>query len=150
LESYETAVLIVSGDYVVSRIPLTVLNWDAEYGLYCYEGTPFTGVAYTVGSNGVLEAEAEYQDGLRFGKYRQWHRDGTLAAEGDFRAGVIHGCYKEWHSNGRIALEHVCEYGVTLSEKKWDENGVLLKAYAIAQGGRDWQRLLRYRELFTK
>jgi hypothetical protein len=61
---------------------------------------------------------------------------------------VIHGTCREWHPNGRLAVEHICEHGITLSEKAWDEHGRLVKEYTIEVGGGDWQDLQYYRKVF--
>ena len=108
---------------------------------------PFTGVAFSI-EWGVLTAEAEYREGLRSGLLRQWHRGGGLVAEGTFLAGTIQGSYREWHRNGQLALERVGEYGILLSEKKWDEQGRLVTQYAIEEGSEDWKSLQQRREWF--
>lgn len=134
----------------MQRVPLNKLSYDEAYGLYCYEGGPFTGTAYVTRRGGTLEAETEYQHGLRSGLHREWHRDGSLAAEGSFRDGVIHGTYREWHENHQLALEQVCEYGITLSQKKWAEQGLVVEDYAIKEGDPDWQAVQQRRKLFDK
>lgn len=131
----------------VLHVPLRDLWWDEGYGLYTYHGVPFTGVAFTI-EWGVLTSEVEYRDGLRSGLLRDWHRDGGLAAEGTFLADTIQGTYREWHRNGQLALEQVGEYGILLSEKRWDESGRLVKEYAIEEGGGDWQSLQQRRKWF--
>jgi MORN repeat variant len=131
----------------VPRVPLNDLWWDEACGLYTYREVPFTGVAFTV-EWGVLTSEAEYRDGLRSGLLRRWHRGGGLAAEGMFLADTIQGTYREWHPNGQLAVEQVGEYGILLSEKRWDESGQLVKEYAIEEGGGDWQSLQQLREWF--
>ena len=132
------------------RVSVDELKWHAGHGLYTHEGTPFTGVAFEVGTDGALAAETEYRGGLRAGLQRMWHPDGSVAAEGAFRAGSLHGNYQEWHLNGQLALEQVGEYGILLSEKSWDEHGRLVKEYRIEHEGNDWQMLLLCRQLYSK
>jgi antitoxin component YwqK of YwqJK toxin-antitoxin module len=127
------------------RVPLNKLWWDETTGLYLSNGVPFTGVAFSK-RRGVLESETEYRDGLRSGSDREWYPDGSLAVEGTFRGGTIHGTYREWHKNGQLAVEQVGEFGILLSEKRWDESGRLVKEYAIEVGGDDWQDLQDHRE----
>lgn len=130
------------------RVPIDELKWHEGHGLYTYEGLPFTGITFEMGLSGTLEAETEYRDGLRSGLHREWYPDGSLAAEGTFLAGTTQGTYREWHSNGQLAAEEVGEYGILLSEMRWDDSGRLVKEYVIEEGGPDWQRLQQRREWF--
>lgn len=129
------------------RVSLNDLWYDEHRGLYTLHGVPFTGVTFTI-EWGVLTFEAEYRDGLRSGLLRRWHRGEELAAGGTFLADTIQGIYREWHRNGQLALEQVGEYGILLSEKKWDEQGRLVKEYAIEEGTGDWESLQERREMF--
>lgn len=133
----------------MERVPLSKLWWDETTGLYLWNGVPFTGVAYA-GRRGEIESETEYRDGLRSGSHREWFLGGNKLAEGTFRDGTIHGTYREWHKNGQPAVEQISEHGITISEKRWDESGRLVKEYVIEEGGEDWQDLQEYRELFGK
>lgn len=131
----------------VPRVDMSDLRWHAGHGFYTHQEIPFTGVAFTI-EGGVLTSETEYQDGLRSGAHQEWYPEGGLAAEGAFRGGTIHGVYREWYPDGRLAAEETGEYGILLSEKRWDESGRLVKEYAIEEGGGDWQTLQLCRQLY--
>jgi TolB-like protein len=52
-------------------------------------GEPFTGVIREWHSNGQINAEAPFQDGVVHGPYREWLRDGTLIVDETYDMGSV-------------------------------------------------------------
>lgn len=133
-----------------SRVLTSEVTYGEDDGRYYCDGSPFTGVAYSLAPDGKLDSESEYRYGLAWGQARSWHRNGTLAYEAQFYRDVIHGTKREWHENGQMQTEVRCEYGITLSEKVWDDQGRLLKDYQLKESDSDYQSLLKYRRIFAE
>lgn len=131
----------------MKRVPANKVSF-AEDGLYYCEGAPFTGTAYATFPNGALENESEYRDGLPWGKSRSWDMDGSLFAESDMYRDALHGAAREWSPGGQLISETVAEYGVTLREREWDEQGNLLKDYELKEGDPDYTVLHEFRKLY--
>ncbi|WNM35242.1 hypothetical protein RKE30_35190 [Streptomyces sp. Li-HN-5-11] len=89
-----------------------------------YRGKLFTGEVVEYLGDALVSLET-YQDGLRHGPNREWHKDGTLESEGMAREGRPVGVSREWHANGTLASERVfSEDGWTmLSVREWDMDG---------------------------
>jgi antitoxin component YwqK of YwqJK toxin-antitoxin module len=131
----------------MKRVPANKVRFEDD-GLYYCDGEPFTGVKFTEFPDGSLRSESEYRDGLRWGKSREWHKNGTLVSEAEFFRDVLHGVAREWSPAGRPESEIVCEYGITLHEREWDDEGNLVKEHKIQEGSRDHQRLLSLKKAY--
>jgi antitoxin component YwqK of YwqJK toxin-antitoxin module len=134
----------------MTRIESSRLSYDAESGRHTLDGVPFTGVVFSVRPNGHPEAESELRDGLNWGFSRSWYSTGAKLGEAEMRAGVLHGRAKEWHKNGQLASEGEYEYGITLWERKWDENGTLLSDYQLKPSDRQYRNLEQRRRVYGR
>jgi antitoxin component YwqK of YwqJK toxin-antitoxin module len=115
----------------VIRVHDEELICDACGYILYHKGKLFTGIAYTEFPNGQLETEIEYKEGAVCGLDREWYQDSTLEHEYHVKNGAAHGSSKAWHPNGKPKHEALYEFGIKIYEKKWNENGQLLKVYDI-------------------
>ena len=60
----------------------------------------YSGVAFTLHSNGKRKSEAIYKDGLLNGVIKSWYSNGKKAAEANSKEGKLHGVQKGWYSSG--------------------------------------------------
>ena len=128
-----------------------VLLRDLEYpgdGLYYFNGEPFTGIAYSLTKEGWEKSQAEYREGLRWGPAKEWYGPDKPMVDSYSFKGVLHGRAREWHKNGILAEDGEYEYGITLWEKNWDEEGILKKDYKLKESDNDYQTLQRYRAIY--
>jgi antitoxin component YwqK of YwqJK toxin-antitoxin module len=116
--------------------------------LYYLGDQLFTGVAFTLNKDGTLKSEVTYRSGLRWGPAKEWYRTGQPMVDSDFFQGALHGRAREWHKNGQIAEDGEFECGITLWQKKWDENGNLESDVALKESDKGYQMLLNYRRLY--
>jgi antitoxin component YwqK of YwqJK toxin-antitoxin module len=130
----------------MDRVPHDELLYDEEEGIYEHDGVPFKGISFRLAPGGWLESEQEFREGLPWGMGRTWFAPERLASESSSVGGVWHGVRREWHENGRLALEEMCELGVTLSRKRWNEEGQLIEDYHLQVTDPDYETLLMFRK----
>lgn len=131
------------------RVPSSELEYPGD-GLYYLGNEPFSGFALFIAKDGREKGYAEYLNGLCWGETRETYPEGTPAVEATFFKGVKHGRAREWHRNGHLAEHGEYEYGITLWEKTWSENGAIERDYRLEEGDEAYQRLLEYRALYKK
>lgn len=117
------------------RIHYDDLEYDYENALEAFEGKPFTGVAFDEGPAGGRH-EVEFVDGLKNGVAREWAPDGTLIRERLLRGDALDGMSREWFPSGVLRKEGLYESGLCLREKEWDEEGRLVRDYALSADDR--------------
>jgi antitoxin component YwqK of YwqJK toxin-antitoxin module len=120
----------------------------AEDGLYYFNGKPFTGTAIYYLKSGWENAEMEFRDGLQWGPAKEWYGPGIPMRDATFLNGALHGRAKEWHKNGQIAEDGEYEHGITLWEKKWDEQGNLESDYVLKESDSNFEMLKKFRLLY--
>ncbi len=117
--------------------------------LYYHDDKLFTGVAFTQNKDGTLKCEVTYQNGLPWGPTKEWYPSGQPLVDSTLVMGALHGRAREWHANGQIAEDGEYEYGLTLWEKNWDENGQIVHDYQMKETDPDYQTLQRYRARYA-
>ena len=117
-----------------------------EFLLDTYEGKPFTGIAYETWANGGLRSEAEFVDGLKSGLSKDWFQNGQIKSEMNLRQGDGHGLSQTWYENGQLKSQTICEYGIKLSEKVWDNAGLLTRNFQLKEDDFYYSILKRRRE----
>ena len=128
---------------VMSRV--TYEELDYRDGLYYQDGVRYTGVAAWF-SDGWIESEAEYKDGLLCGVKKEWHGPDQLAREAQSKFGARHGLCREWDEAGRLITEHNYEYGVRVSGRRWDADGSLTDEFQINESDPGYSMLQSMRE----
>lgn len=133
----------------MNRVPAEQLEYPGD-GLYYLNGSPFTGIAYRLNSNGTLRSELEYRQGLRWGMSKEWYGPEQPKVEAPYFKGVLHGRAREWHRNGQVAEDGEYEYGIAHWKQEWDENGTLTDEYRLSETEPDFETLRHYRELYGR
>jgi antitoxin component YwqK of YwqJK toxin-antitoxin module len=115
------------------RVHYDDLDGD-EWGddVWYFQGEPFTGMAYDHHPNGQLHIEDSYVDGQRSGVGRMWYPSGALEKEIDTQRNGrrIEAWERTWYEHGQRASETTIQFGRKITEKRWNEQGVLISEYA--------------------
>jgi len=117
-------------------------------GNYTYNGLPFVGLACDFYPNGHKQSEVEFVDGHQDGVAREWYENGQLKFEGKYLGDGLHGRSREWYPNGLIKDESVCEFGICIESKQWDETGLITKNYIMHPNDPSYKLLEMKRNLF--
>ena len=64
---------------------------------------PFTGKTVDYYTKKIKKSETNYIDGIKQGKFFEWHDNGQLKKEGQFINGNLDGKITEWYKNGQTA-----------------------------------------------
>ncbi len=129
------------------RVLASKVSFNVD-GFYYYNEVIFTGTTYTEYSDGTLRSEAQYYNGLRWGKSKEWYKNGKLAAQSEFFMDVMHGIAQEWSLFGQLTSEIICEYGIVLHQREWDEEGNLKEEYILDEKSSDFSRLQNLRKIY--
>ena len=133
----------------MKRVKASELEYPGD-GFYYLNQIPFTGIAITYSKGNWEKSAISYEEGLRSGPTVEWYQPGQKMIESSYFKGALHGRAQEWHRNGQLAEDGEYEYGITLWEKNWDENGVLKKDYVLKESDQNYQSLLKYRQIYGK
>lgn len=123
---------------------------DDGGGTYSYGGRLFSGVSFELFPDGSLWSETTFVDGHQEGVARTWYENGQLKSEGSFLGATLHGPSKEWFPDGQLKSASVCEYGICLEEKEWDDNGKLTKDFRLLPTDYNYEILKKHRVAFGK
>lgn len=77
--------------------------------------------------NGQKKEETPFKDGKEHGLETWWHENGQKHLERTLKDGKAHGLSTSWYENGQKEGELTVKDGGVISEKRWDEDGNLLK-----------------------
>jgi hypothetical protein len=91
------------------------------------------GVERTFYSNGQLEAEVTYKNGLPNGITRMWHPNGVLASELPVKDGIVEGTAREWNENGVLLGSYEIINGCGVM-KSWYPGGKLMGEISYVNG----------------
>ena len=64
--------------------------------------TPFTGVLENYDEKGVLDARAEFKNGVMDGYSKLYYPSGKLSSEATFKNGVQVGIQKDYYEDGKL------------------------------------------------
>lgn len=87
----------------------------------------FSGITYSLFPNGNLEFYAFFRDGFKDGDFVEFYNDNKIKCIQNMKRGRTYGLRTIWHKNGVLKSESIYEYGVCLTLKEWNEEGVLIK-----------------------
>jgi antitoxin component YwqK of YwqJK toxin-antitoxin module len=119
------------------------LKADIDLG-ECYQGKPFTGVAYAKSPNGQLTSEVEYVDGRRTGRTRYWYDSGAPELDAQYVDDYVHGEEWRWDVRGQLREWVRAEFGITLEQKTWDASGKLVSHIVATEDDVQW-KMVQYR-----
>jgi antitoxin component YwqK of YwqJK toxin-antitoxin module len=123
---------------------------DDGSGTYYRGGIPFTGLACECFADGRVRSEAHLVDGHQNGLATEWYQNGQIMCERMYLGDGLHGVSKEWYTNGQLKSELVCEYGVCLESKEWDDKGLLTKHFHLQRTDPDYEILTLKRSIWAK
>ena len=89
-------------------------NWGG--GVWLYNGQPFTGIIVYKDTNGQLEGESEFKDGILNGRQVEYWENGNLKEEYFQKYDYYIGSFKRWNEQGEL-----------ISHQEFDENGDYIK-----------------------
>jgi len=93
------------------------------------------GVSHGYFTNGQMQVEEFFTNGVSHGVRKKWHTDGQLLSEGEIIGGQFHGAFKKYHENGKMAQEVMLSNGVPHGiSRSWDTNGTLVNTVEMANG----------------
>jgi antitoxin component YwqK of YwqJK toxin-antitoxin module len=104
--------------------------WDTQGQQLWYEeiynnGKIIDGIVKNWWDDGSLWIEFNYKDGKLNGLSKVYYRNGKLRSEEIYKNGKLDGLWKGWYENGIISFERVYSDGKIISEKCWNENGMI-------------------------
>ena len=91
------------------------------------DGKPFTGLTYETYSNGNLAYYCYYKNGFKDGDFIEFYNDGKVKSMQYMQRGRTYGIRRILYNNGMLKSEARYEYGVCLTSKEWNEEGILIK-----------------------
>ncbi|HET6251366.1 MAG TPA: hypothetical protein VFE47_27020 [Tepidisphaeraceae bacterium] len=133
----------------MERVELKELLDEAD-GTYSFRGRPFSGVAFDLLPSGSLWSEITFVEGHQEGLARTWYENGQLKSEGIFLGATLHGPSKEWFASGRLKNMSLCEFGICVEGREWDEDGKLVKDFHLDPSDYNYAALLEQRAAFRK
>ena len=69
--------------------------------------------------NGQKQAEATYKDGAKVGKWAMWYENGQKWKKGTYKNGEPDGLLTEWYENGQKKVETTYKDGKFIKETIW-------------------------------
>lgn len=111
-------------------------NLILNNGVLEFKSKPYTGMLVSQFSDGSLQSEVFYENGLKNGKENQWFLDSKLAVERTYNNGVKVGIHKAWWENGIPKFEyHFNDFGEFHGNvKEWYVTGVLYRDFNYENG----------------
>jgi antitoxin component YwqK of YwqJK toxin-antitoxin module len=126
-------------------LPLLSLNAAAHAedflqnnGKFYFRGKPYTGVVYTLFSNGDTAMIMPYENGKENGLVHKYYAKNKIAEERLYEMGGKAGVHRGWFPNGRLQFEYHFkndEYEGEATE--WYETGVKYRRFNYLQGHED-------------
>ncbi len=124
------------------------LLYNMKDGAFEFHDQPFTGVARHRSAEGSLLSEIEYANGLQHGAARYWYPSGELLGEEYFQRNGRTGLSREWYKNGKPKRETLFEHSIRLREKKWDEEGNLVRDFVLTEDKPLFKTLQEFRRIY--
>ena len=135
-----TALLfITSAVFPQSKVNVNSLK---EYGGKAFkvdDDEPYTGRVFDLNKNtGKKTLKGQYKNGLKTGKWTEWHDNGQKRDEGIYKDGEKDGKWTQWHWNGQKESERTYKDGkpdglITW----WFDNGQKREERTYKDGKRD-------------
>lgn len=107
--------------------------YSGEYGQQVFNlpmeegGQPITGLIYEKYSNENINYYCFYKNGIPDGEYVTFYESGKIKSYCIMEQGSILGEHIVLYENGRAKLQEQCKYGIVISSKEFNEEGVIVK-----------------------
>ena len=98
------ACLDISAQLVVNK-STTTTGSKAGIEITLYQGKPFTGNATVAYSNGNIQSNQTFKDGITTGLWQEWYENGKLKFSLNWLNGKGHGLWEYYHENGMLRSE---------------------------------------------
>jgi hypothetical protein len=105
---------------------------DLEYttsGLFLLNGEPFSGATIDRDEAGHKVCEVLFVKGHENGVARSWHSNGQLQGETPYVDGMMHGIRREFSDDGLLRSEEVIEFGTLMRKEVRDRTGQVVDLY---------------------
>lgn len=130
------------------RVDFDLLEIKADQS-YWYKGNPFEGIAFYLRTDGTIESEVSFYDGVQWGPFTDFHPDGSPSCHGNIMYCVYHGEFTYFDQNGKLSKKEFYEYGILLSSKDFDTAGNVVAEYSIPPDHPNLEVLAIYRRMYT-
>ena len=96
-------------------------------GVYFVAGSnqPYSGDIITHYDSGEIETKFSLKQGIEHGLFQRFFRDGRLAIESNYFEGVRNGKYRDYHANGRLNSDQEFKMGEYVSAEHFHDTGEL-------------------------
>lgn len=88
----------------------------------CYEGSPYSGIAYERYPNLRLSRVIHYRDGHKHGLFYVWYPDGTPQLSASYRRNRLNGRFVGWYPNGAVIYDIILNQGSFASDYIYDSD----------------------------
>ena len=105
----------------LARVNYDDLEFDDQLALL--NGVPFTGIVFSLYTDGKLESESRYAAGLPDGLQEEWYADGKLARRNIAVRGKGSSESWSWHANGVLRSHRRNVDLMPVEVRAWDERG---------------------------
>lgn len=120
-----------------TRISVDHASLSKIRGVILFDDSPFSGVLFSVFSNGSKNYEQEIFDGKKHGTETMWYPNSQVRSVSEFSNGILNGTQKEWYQNGKPSREMKFVGGKQDGlQIGWEENGDLRFKYTYLNGKR--------------
>lgn len=114
---------------------------------YWYKGDPFEGIAFYLRTDGTIESEVAFVDGVQWGLFTDFHPNGSPSRHGNIKNGVFHGEFTYFDGNGKMSKKEFYEHGILLSSKDFDSSGNVVAEYSLPPDHPNVDLLAIYRRM---
>jgi antitoxin component YwqK of YwqJK toxin-antitoxin module len=108
-------------------LPHRQVSYDADTGLYVFEGLPFTGASERRFASGRLASHIEFRQGVKHGTSVDYFPGGLMSTRAECVGGMRHGRVCLWFNTGRPEAEELYEFGSVRARRAWDASGKLVE-----------------------
>lgn len=130
----------------MKRIDFEDLDFDYEKGIYIFNDTAFSGIAYEILEDKQLN-EVMILEGAKNGISREWFPNGKIKMEEHFFNNSYHGVVTIWDEDGFKIEENVYELGILTRKWKYKKDK-LIDQFEINSSNDKYESLLIKRKRF--
>ncbi|MCR6574069.1 toxin-antitoxin system YwqK family antitoxin [Campylobacter insulaenigrae] len=109
----------------VVKVTTSYLNNGAKIETPISSNNKIHGIKRAYYSNGIMQLEIPYKDGLIDGVAKEYRSNGALESETSYKDGLLNGAKKEYYNNGALRIERIYKNDKIVSLKTYWSNGHL-------------------------
>ncbi len=92
-------------DNEIRAVDFSTLTYDHDFGIYCRDGEPFTGVSCRRHADGKLQGMMHHAEGQVTGVSVAWYPNGQIKLYSEMHSDTLHGLHLEWAKDGTKSAE---------------------------------------------